>query len=51
MLNKIIKKLKERIELAQNRNFKVIHLALKPREAELILKALKRVVKESNNND
>ncbi|MBQ2174496.1 MAG: hypothetical protein II453_05380 [Alphaproteobacteria bacterium] len=42
MISKIIKKIEERMELAQNRNFETIYLTLKPDEMSELLLALKQ---------
>ena len=42
MISKIIKKIEERMELAQNRNFETIYLTLKPDEMSELLSALKQ---------
>lgn len=42
MINKIINKIEERMELAKNRNFETIYLTLKPDEMSELLLALKQ---------
>ena len=42
MINKIIKKIEERMELAQNRNFETIYLTLTPDEMSELYKTLKQ---------
>lgn len=42
MINKIINKIEDRLELAEKRNFETIYLTLKPEEMVELLKALKK---------
>ena len=42
MINKIINKIEDRLELAKKRNFETIYLTLKPEEMVELLKALKK---------
>lgn len=45
-MDKLIKLIKERIEIAKKRNFKTIHIAITSDEAQMIIKALTKAFKE-----